>query len=522
MEILDLQLRNFDNKEIITVILSESIEQGYELVLLERCQSGIWVNHRRSYTFQNLESNTFFVEVNKILKKDIQFDELVVFDVKLKDCETGNLSSIKTCLDADDVSKRKTTTFSIYGKSTWDFYKNNSGAISLRLKLMTDKKVFAHFNLNTEASLVFIIDSFDDKANYYFARQSNESINSFDAKIPLTSKSNGVFILNKKDLLAQIKKDGEKWCLIEELNKRTICLSCGEIDHEAVQELNEVYSLRFLTENNKLKCVVNEKPDESYEKIKVWVIGSCYSRLIFRSLDFYNKEYKRLYDPITTIYHMSIPSIVSEKIPYEEEDLVGSHQKDLDHYARDNFEKDIFERLEKEKPDYVIMDNYSSFTNKMVETDNGCYIDSNFYLNDCKAFEKLNVKNVYNNMSDEFFNIYKDSVEVFKKRFEKIMPLSKLILIRAYPALKKSENGRVVDWPDVQTIKSRIYLWNKFDNYFIANMPDIKIIDLRNEKYISEKSPVQQFQSNHLNSAFYQDAFAKINEIVLLDKLKNR
>ena len=522
MKIIDLQLKNTNSTEKITVVLSECLEHEYELVLLERCRSDIWVNHRRSYTFEKVEDNTFAVNVNKILKNDIQFDDLVVFDIKIKQLETGKLSSVQTDLDAEDVSKRKTTTFSVYGKSVWDVYKNNSGAISLRLKLLTDKKIFAQFKLNADDSIEFITDSYDSKAKYYFARRSGENINDFDAKISLTAKSNNVFALDKKELLKHIKKGGENWRLIQELNKRIICLSCGEIAQETVCELNEIYSLEFSTEKERLECIVNERLDESYEKIKIWVIGSCYSRLVFRSLNFYNKEYKKIYDPITTIYHMSIPSIVSEKIPYDEEDFVGSHQRDLNHYAKDNFEKDIFERLEKEKPDYVIMDNYASFTNNLIETKNGQYIDSNFYLNDCKAFENLSVKFVYENVSDEFFNIYKDSVEVFKEKIEKIIPLNKIILIRANPAMKKRENGVVDWWSDSQTIKTRRYLWNKFDNYFISNMPDVRVVDLRNDKYISEKSPVQQFQSNHLNSEYYQDAFAKINEIVLLDRIKNK
>lgn len=521
MKVIDLQLKNIDGKEKITVTLSETVEQGYELVLLERCRSDIWSSHRRSYVFENAGDCSFAVDVNKILKTDIQFDELVVFDVKLKDCETGRLVSVKTDLSAAEILKKKTTTFSIYGRSVWEFYKNNSGAVSLRLKLLTDKKVFARFNVNTDSFLEFYIESYDDKAKYYLARQSDGSQNNFDAKVPLTSKSDGVFVLNKKDLLAHVKKGGEVWRLIEVLNKRIITISYGEIDHEAEHELNDVFSLEFLTEKEKLKCIINEKNDESYVKIRIWVIGSCYSRLIFRSLDFYNKDYKKLYDPITTVYHMSIPSIVSEKIPYNEEDFVGSHQKDLDHYAKDNFEKDIFDRLREEKPDYVIMDNYGSFTNSLIETDEGQFIDSNFYLSDCEAFLKINVKSVYENVSDAFFNIYKDSVELFREKIAEIMPLDRIILIRANPSLKKCENGTLTDWQDSQVIKTRRYLWNKFDNFFIETMPEVRIVDLRNDKYVSEKSPVQQFQSNHLNSAFYQDAFAKINEIVLLDKIKN-
>lgn len=522
MEIIQLQLKNVNSREMINVTLSEAVDEGYEIVLLERCRSDIWINHRRSYKFENVEGNTFAVDTTEILKKDIQYDETVVFDIKLKDCKTGNQKSIKTSLTAQDISKIKTTTFSIYGRAVWDFYKNNSGAVSLKLKLSTDKKVFARFRLNTDVSIEFVIDNFDEKAKYYFARRDKGNINSFDAKIPLTQKSDDIFVLNKKTLVEHIKTDGENWSLIEELNQRFTPLSYGEIDHETVQELSDAYSLEFLTENYKLKCIVNERADESYEKIKIWVIGSCYSRLVFRSFDFYNKDYKRFYNPITTIYHMSIPSIVSDKIPYDENEFIGSHQKDLDHYAKDNFEKNIFERLQEEQPDYVIMDNYGSVTNSLIKTEEGCYIDENFYLKDCEAFRKLDVKNVYNNTSDEFFNIYKDSLEVFKEKFEKVMPLSKIILIRANPSLKKIENGVVSDWQDSQTIKTRRYLWNKFDNYFISLMPDVRIIDLRDDKYISEKSPIQHFQSNHLNRAYYQDAFAKINEIVLLDIIKNK
>ena len=520
MEIKDIQITKKDEKELLIVTLSETLGSECQLVLLERCRPGIWVDHRRRYSFEKQEGKSYAVDLNQILEKDIHYNELVVLDIKTKNSEDGKLSSVKSAMSEEKFSERKTATFRVDGKSVWEFYKNNSDAVSLKLKLYNSRKLFTQFKLNTESSIVFAIEKFESEAQYYFARQSGESIYDFDAKIPLVSKQNGTFVLNKKDLLSQIKKEGENWYLIEEANNRITILSCANI-YETLQDINEVYSLEFLIENGKLKCVVKEKTNLC-EKINIWVIGSCYSRLVFRSLDFYNKDYKRIYNPITTIYHTSIPSMISDKIPYDEECLVGSHQQELNRYAKDNFDKGIFEKLAKEKPDYIIMDNYSSFANDLIETDSGAYIDKNFYLSDCKALQEINVKNVYSNVSDEFFDIYKDSLKIFREKLEKIMPLSNVILIRANPALQKSENGVLTDWPEAQTIKARRYYWNRIDNYFIANMPGIKVIDLRNDdKYFSENSPIQQFQSNHLNSVFYQDAFARITEAILLDKIRN-
>lgn len=269
---------------------------------------------------------------------------------------------------------------------------------------------------------------------------------------------------------------------------------------------------------------INQKQkDVSRQKIKLAVIGSCFSRQAFRSDKIYNPDYKKFYEVGLTFYHMSIPSMVSDPIEFDEKDFVNSeNQKDLLKYGFDSFKKDCFDKIKDYNPDYVIIENYPSITNNLYEIDGAKYIDNNYYLKNTDAIKKIKNKRLISNCSKEFFEIFKKSVDKFKQKIESVIDLSKVILIRSQPALKKKEGDKTSDWDSQQVILMRRYLWNKFDNYFVSNVPRIKIIDLRDEKYISEKIEGMAFQSNHLSQQYYKDEFNEFNKIVLYDLINKK
>lgn len=503
MEIIDI----FIEDNTLKIKLSDNSEKDEKL--LERFEIGIWDYHKKSYQFEYDKDGVLNFNLSD-LSKHIRTNQTIVFDIK------NNNGFIKTNLEPKIIESKTKSIQTPFGKLKCEFYKNASSGISIKITLSAIKFNIS-FKQETKNYLIFTVSN--SSAKYYLARKNKLYSNSNNAQIPLKMEENNLFI-NKKTFVNSMIESEETWSIVS-------------INNEQVFKLNMIGNINLLTKEsfvdikittNKNELIINtaKNYDDSYDRIKVCVIGSCFTRLTFRSVDFYNKDYKSIYEIPLTCFHMSIPSIVSKQIQYNPKDLVGLKQKDLNAYGKDNFEKNLFERLNQINPDYIIIDNYSSITNNLIETAEGSFIDENYYLKDTPALKNINVKNIYKNTSDEFFEIYKKAVKIFKKKIQSIVPLEKVILVRAEPATRKFENGVFEDWQNSQLIKIRKFLWNKFDNFFISEMTGIKVLDMRNqEKYYSEPSPISEFQSNHLNSIFYKDMLDEINKIILIDKLKN-
>lgn len=505
MEILNIF---YDNNKITIKLDGVKANESFDIFLMERFELGIWDYHKNSFPFVKINENEYEFDLLDILPK-IRTCQDVVMDIKT------SFGFIKTKLEPNQISSISKTTSTSYGKLKFEPYKNGSSGISIKIRLSPIK-----FNLKfiseTKNNLIFYVSSSSIK--YYLVRKNKSYENSFDQKIPLKVSNNNIKI-NKQLFFDKVTSKEETW-LIVSLNDEQVCYASfiGFIDYQTKIKNLDIILTSVKTD---LSIKVYKNVNDSYDKIKICVIGSCFTRLAFRSLDYYNKDYKDLYTVPYTVFHMSIPSIVSNKIDYNKNDLVGKKQKDLNIYGKDNFDKNIFENLKNINPDYIIIDNYSSITNDLIETNTGSYIDNNYYLKNTEAIKKLKTKKIYKNTSDDFFNIFKNSIKTFKQKIQDILPLNKIILVRCEPAIKKFENGVIKDWENSQIIKMRKYLLNKFDSYFISQMENINVIDLRDQnKYFSDISPISEFQPNHLNSIFYQDLLNCINKVILVDKLK--
>ena len=85
----------------------------------------------------------------------------------------------------------------------------------------------------------------------------------------------------------------------------------------------------------------------------------------------------------------------------------------------------------------------------------------------------------------------------------------------------KNDNGAILEWESSQEIKYRRYMWERYDSFFVSLFPESRVIDMRNEKYISERSPHFKFAPSHFGNNYYKDIMTQFNKLVLQDLIKN-
>ena len=264
-----------------------------------------------------------------------------------------------------------------------------------------------------------------------------------------------------------------------------------------------------------------ENANKSQRKIKVAVIGTCFARQAFNSKNFFNPDYKRFYDCGLTAYHFSIPSMLSEPMSVDKNKLKGEFQSDLDAHGESHFKKVFIDKLCGYAPDYLIVENYVHISAALLAIEGGSYIDENYYLVDTPAFKELKVTERIRAESEKHFEIYKVALRSFKEKIAGIISEERLILVRTHPALKKLEDGEIKIWESSQVIKYRRHMWERYDSYFISLFPRARVIDMRDEKYISVKSDHLKFAPSHFGSEYYKDLLNHFNKITLQDLLKS-
>ena len=90
-------------------------------------------------------------------------------------------------------------------------------------------------------------------------------------------------------------------------------------------------------ENNKNELVLKVK-ERTSNKIRIAVLGSCYSRNMFNSGEYFNPNYKDIYDVVFTQFHSSVISAVSSPVNlnYSSEKYIKDSQLQ---YVKRDFQK---------------------------------------------------------------------------------------------------------------------------------------------------------------------------------------
>lgn len=259
----------------------------------------------------------------------------------------------------------------------------------------------------------------------------------------------------------------------------------------------------------------------SVNPIKLAILGSCYSRSAFVSLDYLNPFYKEKYEIVYTQFHSSIPSSMSKPIKYDEDYFIGladTHKE----YVKCDFEKTMFESLDIAKPDYIIMDLYADAVRDLIVFDDEHIITGSFLIKDSKYLHSIGDKAtvISHEYKEAFLNYWIPAVDKFIQKIKKSFPENKIIIQKARMTDKyynKNKDIKIFD-NDRYLVRRSNYYFEIMENYILNKMPNIQVIDLNKFNYIGdEKFPYGQ-STNHYQSEYYKELVKQLDNIVLKDR----
>ncbi len=497
-----------DNDDYVPFLLKRITPDNWKY----SCGEILLKNSGASYVF-NL--NDLFYRVN--LYKEEVFD-LYLFKPKM---------SIKKAVKIEgfEFDKKEITISNDFCNINLTVYKNGTNGLSI--KVICDK--LDKFKLKkadeTENALRFKIDT-EIPSNSYkviLARRSTVGHEAkYDGFIEIPHLDNA-FTLNKNIISDYILKNKETWDFAAVADNRIFTFIADDDFSCEYFDVNDEYSAKIYTSQNIYACLyVKRSGPRKQNKIKVSVLGSCFTRQAFNSAEFMNEDYKKMYEIGLTAFQHSFIQLMGDPIPYEHDDLYGKPNKFVERYGDMILSNTYLSQLKEYSPDYLMIDAYVDSRAPIIPLGDNKYYTKVSFLNDTDFFKKLDSSVYYDLNSDERFELFKSAVDKFADYMQKEMPDLKIVVVRSYMAVNKVENGQTIPWEKEKLpfIKYQREISDRNHDYLISKIKNVKVIDLRDDKYSTEHNPWLDYDFNHLSSQYYKDVLNMFNKIVLQDILK--
>lgn len=271
------------------------------------------------------------------------------------------------------------------------------------------------------------------------------------------------------------------------------------IRYELLYYANSISSSRF------------EKVKNKIGPVKVGVIGSCFSRSVFRSDTFFNPDYKKYFTVPLTFFHNSLISIMSKS--YEDEEYLLA--SDLLHdsvlrYTEIEFLKNVKEQICSNGIEYIVFDNYSDSALEVIEMDDESFLTYNKYFSESIYKRKFSDKQIFFPGEIRHLEKYREAVKKFYFFLQELKLDKKIILVGGRLSLFKTQSElweSKMDW-----INKTNHNWDVYDAIFLEEIPDAQYIDMKTTSWISDvNTPIIGGASpSHYQSGFYKEIYKKI------------
>ncbi len=287
------------------------------------------------------------------------------------------------------------------------------------------------------------------------------------------------------------------------IRKKPQSIWLGQIDH-----------LISLCSFNSFEC-----SESKATPLKIAVIGTCFSRSMFRNDDFFNPGYKNLFTVPLTFFHSSIISLTSKRLDDPDFLLARDLTRDqVFRYIEVEFLKNIKERIFSAGIDYVVIDNYSDSTLEAVEMNENCFITYNKYFSESIYKRKFSNKNIFTPGELKHIDKYRQAVRKLYSTLQELNLDKRVILVGGRLSMFKSNSElwhSKMDW-----VKNTNRNWDIYDSIFLEEFPDAKYIDMRATKWISDLNPpiIGGASPSHYQSGFYREIFEKMTRFIFKER----
>lgn len=290
---------------------------------------------------------------------------------------------------------------------------------------------------------------------------------------------------------------------------------------EKPHRVNNHFQLLFQKSSSDEFNLVSKKKTAEFtdSSLKLFVNGSCFSRMGFESRDyFHNQDYKNRYEVVDTQWHPSIISIMSKPVKYPAWMFKGIHPTLVERIQSD-LQKNFFKKLQKAKPDFLLIDFYADGCRDIILFDDKHAVTANYVLRKSKSYihgvdenvTVLNQKDI-----DLLLHYWKPAIRAFCKKVMKYIPEERIILQKVRKAETfYTKRGQVKQFKNQDYIQRSNYLFEYMENEFLTLLPDVQTIDLTKQDFRGDERHPHNTSPDHYESGYYRTYMDQMNETVL-------
>ena len=245
---------------------------------------------------------------------------------------------------------------------------------------------------------------------------------------------------------------------------------------------------------------------------KVIVIGSCFSRSIFKSSSYFNPSYKNFFNIVYTSFHNSFISMMSQPINDNYHQYDDLTMPEIQSYVAMEFEKNIIELIDQFQPDLIIIDHYIEATAPIIKLNNNVLLTYNKYFAESIFKSKFSGCDVIYPGSEKHIQLLESAFTNFALQLTQLnLPTNIILLGSRLSNTKININTREISpWLDKKDwIQSSNTYWDKADQLFLAVVHDTFYLDMRSTNWLSDiESPIIGGASpSHYQSEYYKEIF---------------
>ena len=260
----------------------------------------------------------------------------------------------------------------------------------------------------------------------------------------------------------------------------------------------------------------NKLKFENIEKLPIDVlnIGSCFSRSVFKTDEYFNPGYKEFFHIKKTLFHNSFISLFSNAVDYNFSNIEDLTTGDAALYMGIEFEKDIDKQFTDNNFELVIVDNYIDATSPIIKYGSDSFLTYNKYLAESIFKRLISSHEIIYPGTKQHLNLYRESIINFRNILTKYH-VKNVVLIGGRQSQYKinEQTDQLVQWNDkMEWILNVNRNWDKVDKIFLEEIPNSIYIDKRNTKWKSDIfSPMIGGASpSHYQSQYYKELFNDI------------
>lgn len=237
--------------------------------------------------------------------------------------------------------------------------------------------------------------------------------------------------------------------------------------------------------------------------LQVGVIGSCVSRLAFRS-DFVPQS-KNFFEVSHYQFHTSLISLMEKYISYDFKSFKGSDDDYAKEHLMSELEKDGLVNLIATSPKLLIIDFYPDVHFGISYTDNSIITNKCWRYKRVEAFKEIDVKEDLHPLHNfgDYFHLWSASLEKFIEFTNIYLPSTKIFITSAKFSDTYLKNGVNTLLDISYDIEQRNIIWNKFNRYAIEKF-NLNEIDM-NRKYLLSSQHIHGLDPLHYENSYYND-----------------